>query len=92
MDELIYGEKQKQLGLGDPATDLAVPDLIIKPVKGIIYTISNAKVAEHSGISDDDSHIVCFAYNSTLKRVFLMRMCLWGRQAEHWRMFGFGRN
>ncbi|GGR35276.1 phosphodiesterase [Deinococcus ruber] len=43
---------------GDPATDSRVPDLVIIPTKGVIYTKPTAsKIAEHGGFSDDDTHV-----------------------------------
>ncbi|MDQ6782014.1 MAG: alkaline phosphatase family protein [Actinomycetota bacterium] len=33
------------------------PDLIVKPTRGTIYSGSKAKVAEHGGFRDDDTHV-----------------------------------
>ncbi|CZR56259.1 uncharacterized protein PAC_06147 [Phialocephala subalpina] len=53
---------------GDPAKDPAVPNIIIKPELGIIYTTSTAKIAEHGGLSDDDRKVACFASASNLQK------------------------
>ncbi len=43
---------------GDPATDSRVPNLIVIPTQGVIYTKPTAtKIAEHGGFSDDDTHV-----------------------------------
>ena len=43
---------------GDPATDSRVPDVVVIPMQGVIYTKPSAtKVAEHGGFSDDDTHV-----------------------------------
>jgi hypothetical protein len=31
-----------------------VPDIIVQPDLGVIYTTSTAKIAEHGGLSNDD--------------------------------------
>ena len=43
---------------GDPATDSRVPDLVVIPTQGVIYTKPTAtKIAEHGGFSEDDTHV-----------------------------------
>ncbi len=43
---------------GDPASDSRVPDLVIVPTQGVIYTKPTAtKVAEHGGFGEDDTHV-----------------------------------
>jgi hypothetical protein len=67
IDQIIYGAGQKALGYGDPTTDPAVPDIIIRPNLGVIYTTNKVKIAEHGGLSDDDNHVACFASAPGLK-------------------------
>ena len=55
-------------GFGDPTKDPAVPDIIVAPELGVIYTTSKAKIAEHGGISVDDRHVACFASSPLLKK------------------------
>ena len=66
--DLIYGRRLIDEGYGNPLKDTAVPDIIVQPELGIIYTTSKSKIAEHGGISDDDRHIACFASNPKLKK------------------------
>jgi hypothetical protein len=42
---------------GDPTKDPRTPDLIVQPEVGTIYTTSAAKVAEHGGLTDNDTHV-----------------------------------
>ncbi len=55
IDDIIWGDRLKSLGFGDPTKDPAVPDIIVKPVLGVCYTTSTKKIAEHGGLSDDDA-------------------------------------
>jgi len=66
--EIISGDALIAQGFGDPKKDPAVPDIIVAPDVGVIYTTSTAKIAEHGGISDDDRHVACFASNPSLKK------------------------
>jgi hypothetical protein len=67
IDQIIYGDQQVDLGYGDATKDAAVPDIIVQPLKGTIYTTSKAKIAEHGGGTDDDRNVACFAHNPKLK-------------------------
>lgn len=60
ISDIISGERLTYLGYGDPATDPAVPNIIVKPDLGIIYTTSTSKIAEHGGLSADDRNVACF--------------------------------
>jgi type I phosphodiesterase/nucleotide pyrophosphatase len=68
IDQIIYGDQQVALGWGDATKDPAVPDIIVQPVKGTIYTTSKSKIAEHGGGTDDDRVVACFAHNPKLKK------------------------
>ncbi|TDL24276.1 type I phosphodiesterase/nucleotide pyrophosphatase [Rickenella mellea] len=68
ISDIISGPRLTQLGFGDPKTDPAVPDIIVTPEVGIIYTTSKAKIAEHGGLSDDDRKVACFVSNPQLKK------------------------
>jgi hypothetical protein len=48
---------------GDPLTDSRPPDLIVEPTLGTIYTHSTAKVAEHGGFSEPDTHVAMLVVN-----------------------------
>jgi hypothetical protein len=41
----------------DPATDTRVPDIVVQPQPGVIYTGSTGKIAEHGGFAPDDTHV-----------------------------------
>jgi hypothetical protein len=52
---LLFGPSiQNQFG--NPATDSRVPDVIILPEPGVIYT-GGSKIAEHGGFSHDDTNV-----------------------------------
>jgi hypothetical protein len=68
IQDLIYGERLIAEGFGNPLLDSAVPDIIVQPQVGTIYTTSTAKIAEHGGISMDDTHVACFVSSPKLKR------------------------
>ncbi|KAF8858205.1 type I phosphodiesterase/nucleotide pyrophosphatase [Acephala macrosclerotiorum] len=68
ISDIISGDRLIYEGYGDPTKDPAVPNIIIKPDLGIIYTTSTAKIAEHGGISDDDRKVACFASASNLQK------------------------
>jgi hypothetical protein len=68
INDIIFGQRLIAEGFGDPKHDPAVPDIIVKPELGIIYTTSTAKIAEHGGISVDDRHVACFVSSPGLKK------------------------
>ena len=69
ISDIISGDRLTYLGYGDPNTDPAVPDIIVAPEVGIIYTTSTSKIAEHGGISDDDRKVACFASATNIQRM-----------------------
>jgi predicted AlkP superfamily pyrophosphatase or phosphodiesterase len=60
ISDIISGQRLIYLGFGDPTKDPTVPDIIVAPEVGIIYTTSTSKIAEHGGLSDDDRKVACF--------------------------------
>ncbi|OAF56132.1 hypothetical protein VC83_07444 [Pseudogymnoascus destructans] len=68
IEDIIYGDRVVDLGYGNPLTDSAVPDIIVRPTEGIIYTTSTAKIAEHGGINADDRKVACFVSAPGLKK------------------------
>jgi hypothetical protein len=48
---------------GDPLRNDRTPDLIVQPIPGTIYTGSKAKVAEHGGFAEDDTHVALLVVN-----------------------------
>jgi hypothetical protein len=55
--EKIYAGDKLEDTFGDPAAG-RTPDIIIQPLHGTIYSKSAAKVAEHGGFTDDDTHVL----------------------------------
>ncbi|KAF2416913.1 hypothetical protein EJ08DRAFT_673710 [Tothia fuscella] len=49
IEDIIFGDRQINLGLGDVRKAPAVPNIIVQQVLGAIYTTSKSKVAEHGG-------------------------------------------
>lgn len=68
IQDIISRERLTYLGYGDPLKDPAVPDIIVRPQLGVIYTTSTKKIAEHGGLSDDDRKVACFASSPGLKK------------------------
>lgn len=63
-DFVLYGSTlMAEFGLGDPSTDPRVPDLVVQPIPGTIYSHSKAKVAEHGGFATDDRHVALVVTN-----------------------------
>jgi arylsulfatase A-like enzyme len=52
---------------GNPALG-RTPDLIIQPIAGTIYSKSSAKIAEHGGFAEDDTHVLLVVSNPKLER------------------------
>jgi arylsulfatase A-like enzyme len=53
---VISGRRLRSL-FGDPKTDPRVPDAIVQPRDGGLYSFSKKKVAEHGGGANDDRHV-----------------------------------
>lgn len=68
IQDIIYGDGLVKNGYGNPKEDPAVPDIIVRPELGVIYTTSKTKIAEHGGLSDDDRNVACFISNPKLKK------------------------
>lgn len=66
--QTLYAGKNL-LGLfGDPTKDSRVPDFIVQPIPGVIYTSSKSKSAEHGGFSMDDTNVALLVSNRCLSR------------------------
>lgn len=68
VEDVIYGDRLEDMGFGNPRKDAAVPDVIVVPKAGVVYTNSKAKIAEHGGFSADDRNVACFVSNPGLER------------------------
>ena len=67
IQDIIYGQRLIAEGFGDPLKDPAVPDIIVRPTLGVIYSLSTKKISEHGGLSDDDREVACFVSSPSLK-------------------------
>ena len=65
IDQVIAGDELK-LKFNDPATDSRVPDIIVQPQYGTIYTGSGKKNAEHGGFSFGDINVGMIVSNPHL--------------------------
>jgi hypothetical protein len=59
---LLYGPALAAQ-FGDPTKDPRTPDIIIEPIPGTIYSTSKAKVMEHGGFAEDDTHVALLTVN-----------------------------
>ena len=67
IQEIISGDALNLL-YNDPAQNDRTPDIVILPEQGVIYTTSKAKIAEHGGFSNDDTHIDLLIANPGLRK------------------------
>lgn len=56
-DIYSFSKINPQWMYNNPATDSRVPDIIIQPNDGVIYSKPGKKIAEHGGFSADDSSV-----------------------------------
>jgi len=56
IDEVLGGDEIK-LKFNSPTEDSRVPDVIVQPIYGTVYTPSTAKNAEHGGMSFGDTNV-----------------------------------
>jgi len=63
--QTIYFGKALAERWGDPTKNTRTPDVIVQPIPGTIYTTSKAKVAEHGGFTDDDTHVAMLIIDGT---------------------------
>jgi len=69
IQQVLAGDALKAQ-FGDPATDPRVPDIIVLPQSGVIYTQPNAaKIAEHGGFNHDDTNVALLVSNPLLREV-----------------------
>lgn len=70
IDEVLGGDELK-LKFNDPAHDSRVPDVIVQPIYGTVYTPSGKKNAEHGGMSFADTNVGLVVSNPRLPRIEL---------------------
>jgi len=59
----IFAGPSLTLQFNNPLTDSRVPDIIVAPNVGVIYTGGTAKVAEHGGFAYDDRNVLLIVSN-----------------------------
>lgn len=64
---VIWGQNLTNSGFGNPEIDPAVPNIVVQPELGVVYTTS-VKDAEHGGISRDDRVVACIVSNPKLQK------------------------
>jgi hypothetical protein len=62
----VFAGNALKLMFNDPATDSRTPDIIVTPNIGVVYTGGKAKVSEHGGFANDDTHVMLLVSNPTL--------------------------
>ena len=67
IQEVLSGDALKLL-FNDPTKDSRSPDIVVVPEQGVIYTGSTAKIAEHGGFNEDDTHVSLLIANPDLKK------------------------
>lgn len=66
IDEVLGGAELK-LKFNDPTKDSRVPDVIVQPQYGVVYTSSTHKNAEHGGLSFGDTNVGLIVSNPSIK-------------------------
>jgi len=64
--QTIYSGAALAERFGNPANG-RTPDLILQPIAGTIYSGSAAKIAEHGGFAEDDTHVLLLLSNPRLE-------------------------
>jgi hypothetical protein len=63
----IYDAAKITEVFGDAAKDSRIPDIVILPNNGVIYTKPTAtKIAEHGGFGEDDTHVALLVSNPAM--------------------------
>lgn len=70
IQEVFSGDALKLL-YNDPTQSSRSPDIVVVPQQGVIYTGSTAKIAEHGGFNEDDTHVGLIVANPDLKKGFV---------------------
>ncbi|KAG0050583.1 hypothetical protein BGZ83_004641 [Gryganskiella cystojenkinii] len=64
---LWAGAGVRLAGMGDPATDPRVPDIIFQSEPGTLFSMAK-KVAEHGGFNEDDVHVALLVSSPGIKK------------------------
>jgi len=52
-----YSTSKSKWLFNNPATDSRVPDIVVQPNDGVIYTTPGKKIGEHGGFNKDDTNV-----------------------------------
>jgi hypothetical protein len=67
IEKVLWGDSLKLL-TNDPLHDSRIPDLVVIPNLGVVYSPPDDKsIAGHGGFSDDDTHVALLISNPKLK-------------------------
>lgn len=67
IQQVLWGDSLKLLTT-DPMHDDRIPDLVVVPNLGVVYSPAGDKsIAGHGGLSDDDTHVALLLSNPRLK-------------------------
>src|SRR6202011_4528143 len=69
--EEVLGGEELELKFNSPAKDSRVPDVIVQPIYGTVYTASGKKNAEHGGMSFGDTNVGLIVSHPHLRSVVL---------------------
>ena len=67
-------------GFGSPINNPFVPNIIVQPDVGFIYTTSKKKVEEHGGLSADDRNVACFVSSPRIRKAKVFPQRVFTRQ------------
>jgi hypothetical protein len=65
----IYAGESLKLLFNDPESDPRMPDIVIQPTPGRIYTDNDEFIAEHGGNTDTDRHVPIMVCNPRLGKI-----------------------
>jgi predicted AlkP superfamily pyrophosphatase or phosphodiesterase len=67
-DVYSYSTSGSKWMFNNPATDSRVPDIVVRPNDGVIYTKPGKKIAEHGGFSKDDTNVALLVSSSEIDK------------------------
>ncbi|MFY4775703.1 alkaline phosphatase family protein [Metabacillus sp. RGM 3146] len=67
-DVYSYQTSRSNWFFNNPADDSRIPDIVVKPKYGVIYTKPGKKIAEHGGINKDDTHVAMLVSFAGMKK------------------------
>jgi arylsulfatase A-like enzyme len=63
----IFAGRALSSTFNDPLTDSRVPDVIVSPNVGVVYTGGKKKIAEHGGFAHDDTNVMLLVAHPRLR-------------------------